>query len=171
MSRFRTELAPSDAAKVALATAATGFFSQEETEIARELAQEAYTRGHASGYHFILAEEAVAANESQEAELIGFACFGPVPATQSSYDLYWIVVTPTAQRRGLGRALLQCVEEAVMQQGGRRLYADTSSRLLYAPTRRFYERTGFAQAAHLEDFYADGDGKVIYRKVLTPAGE
>ncbi len=171
MSRLRTELAPLDAAKVAVATAATGFFSQEETEIARELAEEAYSQGHASGYHFVLAEEAVSAHESQEAELLGFACFGPVPATQSSYDLYWIVVTPTAQRHGLGRALLQCVEEAVIQQGGRRLYADTSSRPLYAPTRRFYERTGFAQVAHLEDFYADGDGKVIYRKLLTRTHE
>jgi YVTN family beta-propeller protein len=27
-------------------------------------------------------------------QTLGYACFGPVPMTASSYDLYWIVVTP-----------------------------------------------------------------------------
>jgi len=51
--------------------------------------------------------------------------------------------------------------------GARRVYADTSARPQYAPTRAFYEASGYAPTAFLEDFYAPGDGKVIYVKVLT----
>jgi hypothetical protein len=34
------------------------------------------------------------------------------------------------------------------------------------PTHRFYERCGYRQAAFLEDFYAPGDGKVIFVRSL-----
>ena len=34
----------------------------------------------------------------------------------------------------------------------------------YAPTRGFYLRCGYYQAALLKDFYAPGDDKVIYAK-------
>jgi len=50
----------------------------------------------------------------------------------------------------------------------KRIYADTSSSDRYAPTRGFYKRMGFAEQARLPDFYAPGDGKVIYVKALDP---
>jgi hypothetical protein len=43
---------------------------------------------------------------------------------------------------------------------------ETSSRPLYEPTRRFYLACGYRLEAQLEDFYAPGDGKVIFLKVL-----
>jgi hypothetical protein len=54
--------------------------------------------------------------------------------------------------------------------GGRRIYIETSSRAQYEPTRGFYLKCGYRQETILEDFYAPGDGKVIYVKAL-PAGE
>ncbi len=170
MTVFRTELRPTDVPRIEVAADATGFFSQEETAIARELAEEALAHGDASGYHFILAEDSAPPNRGGNSDqLLGFACFGPIPATQGSFDLYWIVIAPAAQRRGLGRRLLKAVEEAVVRQGGWQIYADTSSRPQYAPTRRFYEGTGFEQAALLEHFYAEGDGKVTFHKRLRVA--
>ena len=52
--------------------------------------------------------------------------------------------------------------------GGRRLYAETSGRAQYRPTRRFYRRAGFRREARLRDFYAPGDDKLIFVKELSP---
>jgi D-alanine-D-alanine ligase len=136
----------------------TGFFSAAEVAIARELADAAVQQGAVSGYHFVIAEEAGA--------LQGFTCFGPIPATQHSFDLYWIAVDPAAQRRGVGREMLSVSEQEVLRLGGLRLYADTSSRSQYEPTHAFYTRSGFARAAYLEDFYAPGDGRITFLKCL-----
>jgi ribosomal protein S18 acetylase RimI-like enzyme len=156
---YRSVLDVADVDLVEAVTRATGFFSEEEVGIARELADENVNKGElASGYWFLVLD-APGANA-----LDAYACFGPVPGTKASFDLYWIVVSPSAQGRGVGRSLLAAVEERVRAMGGKRLYADTSSRAQYAPTRAFYERTGFVQVALLEDFYDDGDGKVMYLK-------
>ncbi len=156
---YRSVLDAADVDLVEAVTRATGFFSEEEVGIARELADENVNKGElASGYWFLVLDAPGAK------ALDAYACFGPVPGTKASFDLYWIVVSPSAQGRGVGRSLLAAVEERVRAMGGKRLYADTSSRAQYAPTRAFYERTGFVQVALLEDFYDDGDGKVMYLK-------
>ena len=86
--------------------------------------------------------------------------------TQSSWDLYWIAVDAAAQGRGLGRAVLAESERRIAAAGGRRVYVETSSRPQYLPTRSFYERCGYAVGAVLDDFYAPGDGKVVFVKAL-----
>ena len=160
MPELREELRPADPDRIRNLAAATGFFSREEAEVAAELAEERLTRGAASGYHFLLAEDA--------GELLGFACFGPIPCTRGAYYLYWIVVRPDRQGGGLGRLLLTAAEARIAAAGGRRVYIDTSSRPQYAPTRAFYRACGFHQEALLADFYDQGDGKAIFCKVLHP---
>jgi ribosomal protein S18 acetylase RimI-like enzyme len=76
-------------------------------------------------------------------------------------------VHPDFQSRGLGRRLLRKTEDFIRKAGGGRMYADTSQRLQYAGTRAFYEKRGFKLEAVLKDFYASGDGKVIYSKSLV----
>jgi hypothetical protein len=44
------------------------------------------------------------------------------------------------------------------------LVVETSSRPEYAPTRAFYERRGYAEAARMREFYAPGDDRVIFTK-------
>jgi ribosomal protein S18 acetylase RimI-like enzyme len=101
-------------------------------------------------------------------ELVGYACYGPVDGTQDSFDLYWIAVSPEEQGKGLGSHIYARAEVAVRKAGAKRIYVDTSSSDRYAPTRGFYKRMGFAEQARLPDFYAPGDAKVIYVKVLKP---
>jgi hypothetical protein len=57
-------------------------------------------------------------------------------------------------------------ERLMAERGARRVYADTSSRPQYEATRAFYLACGYVQEALLADFYAPGDGKVIFVKVL-----
>jgi hypothetical protein len=40
----------------------------------------------------------------------------------------------------------------------------------YEPTRRFYLKHGYEQAAVVVDFYADGDSLVIFRKRVSEEG-
>jgi ribosomal protein S18 acetylase RimI-like enzyme len=166
MIQLRNHVCPNDAEVVGALTAATGFFSEEEVEIARSLVDEVLATGAASGYEFTFAERV----EGESTRCVGYACFGSIPATVSSYDVYWIVVDPLTQRQGVGLQLLAEVERRVTESGGERIYIDTASREQYLPTHRFYERAGYERAALLEDFFAPGDGKVIFCKRLVSRG-
>jgi ribosomal protein S18 acetylase RimI-like enzyme len=103
----------------------------------------------------------------EEEHLVGYACFGATPATDGTYDLYWLAVDPAVQGRGIGRALVRDVEEKLIARGGRLLVVETSSRPDYAGTRRFYARSGYAEAARVRDFYAPADDRILLTTRLT----
>jgi ribosomal protein S18 acetylase RimI-like enzyme len=156
--RLRTDPTPQDLDAIRRITVATGYFRDDETEVAVELADERLKRGEASGYHFVFADT--------ESACAGYACYGPIGCTVSSFDLYWIAVHPELQGAGVGTILIREVERRVAAMGGTRVYVETSSRPSYESTRRFYVRRGYESQAVLEDFYAPGDGKVIFVKRL-----
>lgn len=158
MLHFREELLPSDAGAVRRLVTATGMFRPHEVDVAVELVDEALNRGEASGYYFIFAEQA--------GQVMGYGCYGPITVTTHSYDLYWIVVDPSQQGKGLGRDLLQRAEQRIAGRGGRQVYIETSGQETYLPTRRFYERCGYELEATIRDFYAPGDDKLIYVRRL-----
>jgi ribosomal protein S18 acetylase RimI-like enzyme len=142
---------------------AAGNFNASEVETAVELADEALAKGDASGYFFLLLEE-----DAGERAVRGYACYGPVPLTVGTYDLYWIVVDPATQGRGYGRRLLEAVERRIEGLGGRKLLIETSSQESYAGTIRFYERSGYGLAARIRDFYKVGDDKLVFSKDFFP---
>ena len=136
----------------------SGFFSADEAEVAEELVAERLSKGVSSGYFFLFAQWAE--------RLIGYSCFGPIPCTKESYDLYWIAVQNDLRSSGIGKELLKRVEGIIHGTGGRRGYVETSSRKQYDPTRAFYEKSGYRQEARLKDFYSPGDDKIIYLKLV-----
>lgn len=155
---WRREAVESDAGAVEALVRATGVFSEAEVAVARELVEERLKRGAASGYEFVFVDD--------EEGLLGYACWGLIPCTRESYDLYWIAVRPDRHGGGVGRKILAEAEEEIRRSGGSRIYVETSTRAAYEPTRAFYERCGYTRAATLDDFYAPGDGKAIYLKVI-----
>lgn len=155
---WRDGVREEDAEAVRGLVAATGVFSSEEVEIAKELVEERLARGVASGYHFLLAEA--------EGRLLGYTCFGPIPGTEGRFDLYWLAVEPGQQRGGVGRELMALTEEQVRELGGAILFVDTSGREHYRPARSFYRRCGYKQVAELTDYFRAGDSKVIFAKRL-----
>lgn len=98
--------------------------------------------------------------------LSGIACWGPVPLTRGTYDLYWIAVAPSEKNRSLGGRLLDRVAADVRKRDGRLLVAETSSRASYRPARAFYRGKGFSRAAVIPGYYAPGDDLVIFVKEL-----
>lgn len=138
-------------------TRTTGLFREEEVATAVELLDDSLAGD--DDYRFLGAYEAD--------ELVGYACWGPTPGTRGTYDLYWIVVDPTWQGKGVGTQLLDAVEKALMADGCRLIVVETSSRPDYRATRAFYERRGYARAATLPGYYGVEDDLVIYLKDLT----
>jgi len=156
---MRAEVRGGDAGAVRDIVSSTGLFRPDEIAVAVELVEERLRVGPASGYHFLFAE--------REGRVIGYSCYGPVPLTLHSYDLYWIAVRKECQGAGIGSLLLSRSEAAIAGLGGRRVYIETSSKKIYRDTRRFYERSGYRAEAELEEFYAPGDNKMIYVKTLA----
>jgi acetoin utilization deacetylase AcuC-like enzyme/GNAT superfamily N-acetyltransferase len=155
---WREAVRAEDIESVRMLVAGTAMFSAEEIDIAAELVMERIEKGRASGYEFVLVEEG--------GKLAGYACYGLIPGSETSYDLYWIAVNADRQGQGLGRKILARTEDAMRRIGARHIYVDTSSSEKYAPTRGFYLGTGYTVAAEFADFYRPGDGKVIFVKDL-----
>jgi len=148
---------PAHRAQIERLTRETGLFRETEVATAVELLDE-----HLAGddeYRFVGAFD--------DETLAGFACWGPTPGTDGTWDLYWIVVDRASQGRGVGSQLLAHVERTMQADGGRLIVVETSSREDYAPTRAFYAARGYTRAAVLPGYYAPGDDLVIYLKDLA----
>ena len=148
----------SDIISVRQIVESTGFFHAPEVDVAVELVEERIRRGDDSGYFFVLIE--------LNGQPIAYSCYGPIACTASSFDVFWIAVHSRQQKHGLGKWLMSQTERLIRDRGGRRIYVETSGREDYTSTRHFYDRCGYHAVAELPDFYADGDSKVIYLKVL-----
>jgi ribosomal protein S18 acetylase RimI-like enzyme len=155
---YREVVKQSDTEHIRKLVDSSGFFSMEEIDIAVELVEENLSEGKESGYCFLFAENSD--------DIIGYTCFGPVPNTINSYDIYWIVVHNDFRRLGIGKALIAMTEGLIEKQGGQRIYIDTSSRDQYRTTRLFYDTCGYREKAIVKDFYGPGEDKVIYAKII-----
>jgi len=153
---FRTEVQVEDFRIVREIVTTTGFFHNEEIEIAVELAEECYNEGEASGYEFIFLE--------LEGKTVAYSCYGLIPLTKSSFDLYWIATHEDYRNKGLGKILLTKTEDDIKARKGTAVYAETSSRELYLPTRQFYLKNGYTLKAQFEDYYDKGDDLVYFVK-------
>ena len=156
---FRFDVSPEDVVRVRDLVVSTGVFTDAEVAVAEELVQERLAKGDSSGYYFVFAERA--------GRTIGYVCYGPIACTVGSFDLYWIAVDRACQGQGLGRLLMAESERLIGAQGGRHIYIETSNRAQYAPTRGFYLHCDYGEVAVFHDFYAPGDAKVVYVKILA----
>lgn len=148
-----------DVARVREIVTSTGFFNASEIDVAAELVEEALAKGPVEGYRFLFAD---VRDEGGSLRAAGYTGYGEIPCTAGSYDLYWIAVHASMRGKGLGTRLQRETEARIRALGGRRLFAETSGRDQYEPTRRFYLGLGYREEARLADFYAPGDDKVIY---------
>lgn len=136
-----------------------GVFSPNEIASVSEMLDAFFDPGPDDDFLFIVARDGAR-------NVTGFACYGPIPFTDRVWDLYWICVERSRQRNGVGRELLHCMGEDLQAHKARAIYLETSQSDSYHAARAFYEREGFECVAHLEDFYAPGEGKVIFRKTF-----
>lgn len=156
---FRNTLKQTDVASIREILQSTGFFYEPEIEIAEELATENLLQGtEKSGYIFNIAE----VDETP----VGFTCYGKIPGTADSFDLYWIAVHESQRGKGLGKILMEMAVDDIAQLSGKNIWIETSSRALYEPTRMFYLKTGCDLIAELPNYYGQNDNKAIFLKKI-----
>src|SRR6476660_3857857 len=142
-----------------------GNFTPEEVATALELIDEWLELGEHSGYLTYVLES----QGEESSEVLGYACFGPTPLTESTYDLYWIAVDKSKHRGGVGKRLLKFTEEEIARRGGQMLLVETSSQETYGGTIQFYEKTGYELVGKIKEYYKPGDDKLIFAKKLPIA--
>lgn len=158
-SKMIRPIAPTDTDGLVELTAGTGFFKPMEVDTLREVLDD-YHAGNADlGHRAFVSDEG--------GRLLGYVYHAPAAMTDRTWYIYWIAVAADHQGQGLGGRLLAHAEDDVRNLGGRLLLIETSSTSHYEPTRRFYLKHGYALAATVEDYYADGDGQVIFSKRLA----
>ena len=138
--------------------ASAGNFNSDEMNIAMELIDEFLEDPKGSGYIVQVLQE--------EEELHGYVCYGPVPLTETTYDLYWIAVRSACRGKGYGQALIRAAEDDVQKRGGKLLLIETSSLESYQPATRFYKHAGYELIGRITDFYRQGDDKLTFAKRL-----
>lgn len=151
---FRTIPTFDDAKRIKEIIESTGFFHDHETDIAVELLIDRIEEGEKSHYRFIFAEV--------DGITAGYACYGLIACTKSSFDLYWLATHNDFRGKGIGKRILSEMYKLIKKMGGTAVYAETSEREQYTPTRKFYENCGYIKEAVLKDFYDIGDSKAIY---------
>ncbi len=158
------KLQPEDRAAVYEILQQTDMFTMAEVNVAMELIDTYLFDKEQKDY-------LVYAAVTDNGQVAGYVCFGPTPATEGTFDLYWIAVAPTLQNQGIGSKLLAFVEDYVKSQNGRLIIIETSSQRKYLPTQQFYLRHNYSVEARIKDFYRPGDDRLIFAKRLNALPE
>ncbi len=154
------KMLPEDKAPVMKILETTGMFSKEEVAVAEELIDIFLKNKEQKDYIIYVSDE--------NYTVTGYVCYGPTPATEGTFDLYWIAVSPNHQNKGIGKKLLSFVEKEVADKTGRMIIIETSSRGKYTPTQEFYKRNSYNIEARIADFYSIGDDRLIFAKRFQP---
>ncbi len=150
---------PQDAETIRRIAENAGVFSEREISSVSEMLDAFFNPTPDDDHTFLVYRD-------EARTVLGFACYGPMPFTDRVWEVYWVCVEPARQRNHVGRELMAHVFADLGAQSARAIYLETSDADTYRVARAFYEREGFECVAHLDDFYARGEGKTIYRKVL-----
>jgi ribosomal protein S18 acetylase RimI-like enzyme len=150
---------PGDTQALLALAQGTGVFKPHEIQALDEVFSDYHATNREAGHRCVTWEEG--------GQMFGFAYWAPAAMTDRTWYLYWIAVRKQRQAGGIGRELMQYVEDDIRKAGGRVLFIETSGLPHYELTRRFYAKLGYEQAAVLPDYYADGDDMVVFRKRLS----
>jgi ribosomal protein S18 acetylase RimI-like enzyme len=98
---------------------------------------------------------------------VGFAMIGRLwneSEEQNRCELLAIAVDPAAQRRGIGRILLQKMEKEADRLSERVLFLHTAADNI--PAQNLFKKMGFAALSVKKHFYPSGQDAVMMMKVL-----
>jgi ribosomal protein S18 acetylase RimI-like enzyme len=141
----------------------TAVFNEQEIDVAMEMVDLVLMKKDRGEYQTFCYHDG-------DNQFMGYICFGPIPMTDSSYDLYWIAVDKKVAGKGVAAELVRFMEERVVKEGGKKIYVDTSTTPKYETARAFYEKHGYRIICVLDNFYRERDHKIIFMKDLENNG-
>lgn len=107
----------------------------------------------------------------KEAAPCAIAYCAPERMTDGTWNLLLIAVRTEHQGQGIAARLTMHLERTLAGRGGRMLLVETSGLPGFERTRTVYRRLGYREEARIRDFYAQGEDKVVFRKLLTATAE
>ena len=149
---------PEDTTALIALADATGLFSPSALELLRQMLTDSLG-GNSNTEHFWITDD--------DNGPVGVAYCEPERMTDRTWNLQLIAIHPERQGQGRGAKLLRYIEQALMVRGGRMLLVETSGLPDFERTRAFYVKCGYKEEARIRDFYATGDDKVVFRRVLN----
>ncbi len=139
---------------------ATKAFNEAEIGVLEEVLQDCLVEQSEEGY-ILLAEQ-------DKGEDVAFLIYGKTPMTEFTYDLYWIVVSPSYQGKGIGRRLVNRMESLILAKREKaNIRLETSGSKAYGGQRAFYEALGFRVCGRIPSFYREGDDLVTFYKFIS----
>ena len=134
-------------------------FKKEDIKVAMELINITASNPLQTDYNVFVYEN--------DGTVLGYHCTGKRPLTDAVYDLYWIVTDPEHGKQGIGKRLLEHAEDFVIQNNGRWILIETSSKESYSATRNFYMRNNYSIISEINDFYSKGESLLVFGKYFN----
>ncbi|MDE2442310.1 MAG: GNAT family N-acetyltransferase, partial [Betaproteobacteria bacterium] len=116
--------------------------------------------------HFETGDEGIWLTAEQDDTVVGVAHCDREALANGTWNLLTLWVRPDCKRQGHGTLLVRHLVEHLTMKDARLLLVETSGLESFAEARSFYARVGFRQEAEIQDFFADGDAKVIFTMAM-----
>ncbi len=91
----------------------------------------------------------------------------PERLTEGTYNLYAIAVHKSQQGNGIGKKMMEYIENELRENGNRILIVETSGKPEFELTREFYIKCDYTKQAVIPEFYEKGDDKIVFWKKIT----
>ena len=88
----------------------------------------------------------------------------PEQMTEGTWNLYLIAVHSNLQGSGVGRKVLDYLENLLTEMKVRILLVETSGLPEFEATRKFYKKCNYIEEARIRDFYQKGEDKIVFWK-------
>lgn len=98
--------------------------------------------------------------------VLGLVYCSPERMTDGTWNLLLIAVRESEQGQGVGSRLMRHLEQTLSQRNGRVLIVETSGLPDFDRTRAVYKRLDYVEVARIPEFYAVGEDKVVFWKLL-----
>lgn len=117
-----------------------------------------YCKGKSPGEYWAVYED--------KGEIVGTGYYVPERMTVGCWNVLFLGVHPTRRGQGIGRAIMQWIEEKLRSKKQRVLLVETQGDESFARQRRFYQSCGFVKEATIREYYDEGFDKVVFWKRL-----
>jgi ribosomal protein S18 acetylase RimI-like enzyme len=104
---------------------------------------------------------------NNENEVVGAAYFAPEQVSHSLWNTFFLAVNKDSHRQGIGRRIMNHIENLARSEGINTLIVETSSLESFSRARGFYLALGYVREAEIRDYYALGNNKIVFWKSLA----
>jgi ribosomal protein S18 acetylase RimI-like enzyme len=101
--------------------------------------------------------------KNQKEEVVGTGGIEKLPDTNKGYFLGWFAIHKNYRKQGLGKKLVQRVEDYAFSLRGRFITIDTGKD---NEANIFYQKLGYKKIAEIPEYFEDLVSKIIYYKKL-----